>query len=484
MHRESCPPSKIPCYRLASTDSHRSTPTFYEWEGYDLNGNLMRRKRGYKLDDFAFASVFLKQLTPMLADLIEVAHAVHTIDRLSPRRIAHNGWPRELRLRIQVRDPDRWNSLQLSLEMLLGRYTDDLWKLEFVSRAGIERTSELQKPLFTGGEDNVARPLQVCLFSGGLDSLNGAVRQLLVDGHIQLICVAGSTNSWIGDRQAYLVRSLALRFGARVTLLPVLFNLEQPTETWSEESTQRTRGFIHLVIGAIAAVLAAVDKLTIHENGVGALNLPYSPGQLGTQLTRATHPLVLAEASEWLSSYLESPFRVQGSSLSLTKAKASVALIEAELGHLIGDTFSCDGFQRVAGRPQCGTCTSCLLRRQAVHAAGLTQYDPADRYCLDVTDPSCAIPENHRDGLRLMLEQRDVLGSCLSAGDPWSALMGEFPALWDLQSRVNEWNAVGGPNPLDSTLVDMYRSYVTEWEHFPVDSFPYRGIFTGSASAV
>jgi len=135
------------------------------------------------------------------------------------------------------------------------------------------------------------------------------------------------------------------------------------------------------------------------------------------------------------------PFRIVGSSLGRTKAQSCGALTQAGLEHLVGRTFSCDGFQRVAGRPQCRTCTSCLLRRQAIHAAGLAQHDRVDRYRFDVTDP------NHR---------------------PWSALIGAFPSLWELESRADDWRAVGGPGTSSATLVDMYRACVDEWTRFPV----------------
>src|SRR5439155_21981067 len=184
------------------------------------------------------------------------------------------------------------------------------------------------------------------------------------------------------------------------------------------------------------AVLAGTDELTVHENGVGALNLPYNRAQLGAQMTRATDPLVLAEASAWLTTYVGRPVRIVGSSLGRTKAQSCGALTQAGLEHMVGRTFSWDGFQRVAGRPQCGTCTSCLLRRQAIHAAGLAQHDRVDRYRFDVTDP------NHR---------------------PWSALIGAFPSLWELESRADDWRAVGGPGTSSATLVDMYRACVAEW---------------------
>jgi hypothetical protein len=108
------------------------------------------------------------------------------------------------------------------------------------------------------------------------------------------------------------------------------------------------------------------------------------------------------------------------------------------------------------------------LRRQAVHAAGLAQHDRVERYRFDVTDPRCLIPERHRVGLALMLDQVSVLRVILAAQDPWWALLGAFPRLWELESRAEDWGAVGGPGAPATTLVGMYRAYVQEWERFPV----------------
>ena len=60
----------------------------------------------YSVDDQEIASKFSSAVEPMLADLVDIAIAVHMADRLAVRTLhASANWSRDLRLRIAVRDP-------------------------------------------------------------------------------------------------------------------------------------------------------------------------------------------------------------------------------------------------------------------------------------------------------------------------------------------------------------------------------------------
>lgn len=465
--------NKAPRYRLCYPDTGVNQIGHCVWEGESEAGRTVVLERGYEVDDLAFARVFLTPIPPELADLIDVALAVYTLDRLSPRKRpgyqqAEEAWQRSLEVCVPIRDPRRWerSNVRSGLEQLLNNLTDDQWTFQFSERQGPRRASELHQALLSFPFDHSP---SVCLFSGGLDSLAGSVGYLLRNPDRHLICVAGSTSEWISSVQAGLATGVMIRFHDRVTLLRVPFHLTSPGQgTWQEESSQRARGFTHLILGVVAAELAAVKALIVHENGVGALNLPYTGAQFGAHMSRAMHPLVLAEATKWLSTYLGHPFRIFSTGLSLTKAQACGDLLEADLANLAAQSLSCDGFQRVAGQHHCGTCTSCLLRRQSIYVSGLSRFDNPKQYRFDVTDPEALIPEHRLVGLRLMLDQLSVLDRCLATVDPWRALVNVFPELHELEARGEEWRYVGGSGLPSNSIPALYRAYVDEWEQFPI----------------
>ncbi len=465
-----------------------------------LNGDGEDRPRGYRLQDDRMLHALQVQLRPELADLLDLALAAYTIDRLSPR--APHGhpdrsiWQRELTVELPVRDLQRWKEPlnSSSLTHLLNRLTDDDWSFDFRSRRGMGRPAELQLPLFKRPSGEV----EVGLYSGGLDSAAGTAGWILKNPSGRLLCVSGTTNSWISHLQSTQLDTINSVYPGTVSGLRVDFGLESSSGTpWREESSQRTRGFIHFVLGVVTAMLAGSQRLLLHENGVGALNLPMSQSQHGSHMTQACHPVFLAEAAQWVSAFLGEPFRIVGTALGKTKAQSCCSLREAKLEPLVGLTFSCDGFQRVAGVSHCGTCTSCLLRRQSIYASSLEHFDRLDGYVHDVTavhpwigrvpdltnrqmslgetprrqlEPREEAVSTRSVPLQLMLDQICGLRDCVGpeALNPWPALLSRYPALLDLEAHPDAWTRLGGPGRQSETIPAMYRTYVNEWRLFPL----------------
>ena len=89
----------------------------------------------------------------------------------------------------------------------------------------------------------------------------------------------------------------------------------------------------------------------------------------------------------------------------------------------------------------------CLLRRQALHAAGKDDLDAGVGYRRSSVTGSFEF--------QAMLWQVARLRDCLEQADPWRALVWEYPELLDT-------------TPLTPTEVTgLYRSYVDEWEDLP-----------------
>jgi hypothetical protein len=245
----------------------------------------------------------------------------------------------------------------------------------------------------------------------------------------------------------------------------VPFNLTANTHPDRHERSQRSRGLVFLVLGGVTADMAGVDELHVYENGVGALNLPYSAGQLGAQSSRAMHPATLNAAGSLLSLVFDRQFLVTNPFSLRTKGELCRAL-SSESYSLIGHTVSCDRFpQRVAGHPVCGVCTSCLLRRQALWSAGLLHLESKQHYRFDVMG-SASIADDRLFFLDLMQFQAEELRQAADSSEPWARLVQSFPALARVPNDLTQ-----GTGPLFQTtsregVIAMLKRYGAEWAAF------------------
>jgi hypothetical protein len=263
--------------------------------GLDEGQNLVEWQRHYHLDDEPIAAGLTHQVDPVFADLLDLAVAVYVSDRMTPRRPKYKPmdgkyWRRTMRIKVAVRERSKWAEPECSalLHRLLRWLTDDLWEVEFLSAPSARRASETQGRLFL---DPPSDPTDVALFSGGLDSLLGAVSDA-ESGTGELVLVGAGTQSRMIGKQRELVRELQHSMPRRIRSVIVPVNLTAAGKALGlgQESSQRSRGFVFLALGAAVANAAGRDQLRVHENGPGALNLPLTAAQRGSMNTRAARP--------------------------------------------------------------------------------------------------------------------------------------------------------------------------------------------------
>jgi 7-cyano-7-deazaguanine synthase in queuosine biosynthesis len=393
-----------------------------------------------------------------LADLMEVAAVIHAVDRLAPRE--SRSWTRHLRVRLSVRRTDLWSHLPIieSLTDVLSYFTEDKWELEFAGR-GISTTPPVQRLLPMLG------PVRVCLFSGGLDSLIGLAAAAMQDGEGTLLPVSVGLSS----RLLHLQRELLAQAARRCRMVPLIvpFRLHQriPARV-TEEKSQRTRGFLFGSYAAIAAWLAEAEEILVFENGVGAINLPLTPSQVGAQSTRSTHPVGLHKLGRFLSLLTESEIRFRLPHLFATKGEGCRLLAGSRFSDLAAQTVSCDSFPlRIEEMRQCGVCSSCLLRRQALQEGAIQENSRTSKYRFDVLDVDKTIPQARLLGLKEMLWQIHRLRLALRADRPWQDLVTVFPSLREVAEEVanDETDVIEA----QERLVDLYRRYCAEWMRYP-----------------
>jgi 7-cyano-7-deazaguanine synthase in queuosine biosynthesis len=427
---------------------------------------------GFYLDDERISSPFCQNLDPLLADWADVALFAYVADRLSPRRDPKSPqrmfqWARRMNLKLPVRHPEVWREPRLAAAVgdLLRHFTDDEWHLEFAARRDGARPPARQRYLFAAPHSG---PVRVALYSGGLDSFAGAARQCAELSDHSFVLVSGATNSRQRSAQREQIRALVRRFGREVCHVTVPFGINWRGQSHKgvEDVSQRTRGFLFSTLGAATAITAGSRELYVYENGVGAINLPYDATQLGTSNSRAVHPLSLRRMSEFAELLTGSPFAFRNPFLFQTKAEMCRHPAVRGLAAYIPTTFSCDGFPvQTKGKPQCGSCTSCLLRRLSLEAAGLSAFDQADQYVCDLLNPGAKVGEKQLQGLRTMEWQYRKIGQRLGAKARWQSLVTEFPELQALASDFVERGVATGAE-VERSLLRLYARYVAEWEKF------------------
>ena len=320
-------------------------------------------------------------------DLLEVASYVYAADSAIGRGgptdtgLGRN-WRRQLRFVIPVRQPELWSSpaVMSALVDTLGFLSDDAYAFEFQSLGSPPAVESYFE--FPGDDIAAFSPDSVILFSGGLDSLAGAV-QTLAAGNSRVALVSHRSASKIVGARKNLVKRLRAYFGAdRVRHVPVWANV---MGVLGREPTHRTRSFLFAALGAVTARLFGQDRLHFYENGVVSLNLPLAAQVVGARATRTTHPQALDGFQRIMCAVLGCDVFIDNQFAWMTKTEVVKTIAAHGCGDMIRDTRSCTRVHDMTRRhTHCGHCSQCLDRRFAVLAADQGDADPADAYKVDL----------------------------------------------------------------------------------------------------
>ena len=410
------------------------------------------------------AAMFSKNLAPELADLAEVAVSIYFADRFAPRR--HPEHPdscvvqrRRIDMTVRVRSSHLWNNKARDvLRELLWFLTGDEWDFHFKPQN--ETALGEQQYLL---DFVLSKPARVMLFSGGLDSYAGAIHQLGDTEHFHLL-VSGSTHYRMAAGQRLQVAGLLDRKAGQGEHVVVPYGLPQKLNGLHLESSQRTRGLVHLSFGAIAGRHLNADELFVYENGIGALNLPFDATQSGAEVSRAVHPKTLMLFEELMAALGHQSFAIQTPFQFITKAEALIHSRTPQFVQGIRETFSCDRFPNYReSTRQCGVCSSCVLRRLSLETAGLSHVEANDDYSHDITSVECAL----KPSAAFILEKFDAhahrLSRAFAAANPWQGLTHLYPELREVEYVLTKR---GDANAVQSRLVELYRNHVSQWQQF------------------
>lgn len=405
------------------------------------------------IKDYSLLTQAGRRFPPLVADLIDIASAVSLADRMSIRR---DDMPCRIEISLPVRQLELLSQsyIQEKFQDILQWYTDDNWSIKFTKRIGYHRKSEIQLSFIEDAQYETT----IILWSGGLDALAGAYHQLSsnIVSHLTLV---GSGSNLINHKlQKNVAAGIESLFPNRIQLVQIPFYLKN-TKSFSKDSGLRTRGFVFTLLGSACAYLLRQSSLYVYENGIGAINLPFTKAEVGVDHSRSVHPLSLHYMSELISDLFENSFSLRNPYLFSTKAQMCSYLSSNNATDLITRTVSCD--RRHRRKPsQCGYCSSCLLRRQALAAQEIT-----DRTQYIITDSASLRKKEPEDSLHLraMLSQVEDMRTYLNQKDPWESMSNCYSRLREIVDRTY-LNERITKEVMKKRLLDMYGSYVREWD--------------------
>ncbi len=328
----------------------------------------------------------VSNLPTVLVDLLEVAAYVYFADQ----KVARGGqgvldhgarWRRSFQFFIPVRHPDLWSSsgIRNVLTGTLGFLSDDTYAFHF---------EQLKRPpaadsyleLVPGSDEPEVD--EVALFSGGIDSLGGAIESAVTAGR-RIALVSHRSASKMAAKQSALIAALQKHAKYRVQHVTLRANKKG---TRPADPNQRSRSFLFASIAMVVAHLFGLKRINFYENGVLSINLPISEQLIGARATRTAHPKALMGFSTLFSELVQEPFLVENPFQWKTKTEVVQQIMASGLSDLIRVSASCVDVQNMSTRqPHCGVCSQCVDRRFAILSAGLAEKDePADSYRVDL----------------------------------------------------------------------------------------------------
>lgn len=331
-----------------------------------LHDNKIGLGIGTALEDLLNLGVFPSEIA---VDLIVLATHVQIADtRLSRDSESQDSWTREIKIIVPVASPETWRAAIPTLKRTLNFLTGDIWELDFREKPKSAKDLIPNGTLPLGG--NVFD--EVALFSGGLDSLIGAIDSLSENKIPLLVSHAGDGAT--STAQDNCLQELRKEYPKNdFQRLRLWMDLNKVSVHSSErETTTRGRSFLFFATGILAGSGLGKDfTLKVPENGLIALNVPLDPLRLGSHSTRTTHPFYISRWNDLLQT-LGIPGTIQNPYWNKTKGEMALECKNKTLlEKVIPLSSSCSsptkGRWQKLPTQHCGHCLPCLIRRAAIN---------------------------------------------------------------------------------------------------------------------
>lgn len=299
-------------------------------------------------------------------DFLMIALGVVSADKAILRSESADGWTRQIELTVYVHERDKWRQEKEQIEEMLRFLTGDFWYMHF---------EKLDKIIYPEKSYPLSSNDCVCLLSGGMDSLVGAI-DLHEEGRNPLFL----SQVVRGDAEHQRVYTSAVG-----TNNLCQWSNSVKTHGRAENST-RARSIIFFAYALLASCGISYNEngrkeIFVPENGFISLNIPLDYMRIGSLSTKTTHPVYMRMLQNiWddldLKVDLVLPYRFK------TKGEVLIDCKNQDLMRsLIFGSTSCGKYQR-HGLRHCGECVPCLVRRAAFLKAGMKD-ETEKGYCVE-----------------------------------------------------------------------------------------------------
>lgn len=386
--------NKVICYPRCCT------PRYYSDDDYYFEMFTVPEQ---KIDNVGHVGVQLfKELrkskiapTVEALDFTIIAMAVVAADKAVLRKKSADGWTRKIELCIYLHDAPKWRQEKRKLEEMLRFLSGDFWVLNI---------NALPESLVPQKKYDLRQQDCICLLSGGMDSLVGAI-DLHEEGRNPLFV----SQTVRGDAEHQ--REYAMQFGIN-NLCQWSNNIKKKGE--SEIST-RARSMVFFAFALLAS--CGIDcnaqgrkELFVPENGYISLNMPLDPLRTGSLSTKTTHPVYMKAMQEiWndvginIDFVLPYKYKTKGEVLMDCKNQDLMK-------KLIFGSTSCGKYQRKL--QHCGVCVPCLVRRAAflknnlcdVTEGGYFKENLQCSYSKDVAAAALAVVQLKKNGIESLVK--------------------------------------------------------------------------------
>ena len=267
------------------------------------------------------AKVFQQDVSPRLIDFLEIAAYVFSADCSTARGTegltttvqsrGHEIWPSV----IPVRHPEFWEAPQIRVcsNKLLNFLSNDIYSFHFE----LLKQDRVDQQYFEFGERNdwpFGSPERVVMFSGGLDSLSGAVEA--ASAGTKSVLVSHRSAPMLDARQRKLFADLQQRFPNQFIHVPVWIN---KAGTFNREPTQPNWSSLYSALGTLVAQSVQAGGVRFYENGIVSLNLPIAQEAIRARASRTTHPIAFHLLESLCAAVTERTFFVDNPFIFKTK---------------------------------------------------------------------------------------------------------------------------------------------------------------------